>query len=47
LIPFLLEDVAAKPKLNQVDGIHPTAERHALVAERVWEKLVGLLNDEK
>ncbi len=47
LIPFLLEDVAAKPKLNQVDGIHPTAEGHALVAERVWEKLVGLLNDEK
>ena len=47
LIPFLLEDVAAKPKLNQVDGIHPTAEGHALVAERVWGKLVGLLSDEE
>ncbi|MGY8804355.1 MAG: GDSL-type esterase/lipase family protein, partial [bacterium] len=31
LIPFLLEDVAARPGLNQVDGIHPTAEGHKLI----------------
>ena len=43
LIPFLLEDVAARPKLNQVDGIHPTAEGHELVAMRVWNVLEGLL----
>lgn len=43
LIPFLLQDVAANPKLNQVDGIHPTAKGHTLVAKRVWKKLVPLL----
>lgn len=39
LLPFLLEDVAARPDLNQADGIHPTAEGHALIAERVWRTL--------
>jgi len=39
LLPFLLEDVAARPDLNQPDGIHPTAEGHALIAERVWPLL--------
>lgn len=43
LIPFLLEDVAGRPGLNQVDGIHPTAEGHALVAERVWSTLGEVL----
>ena len=43
LIPFVLESVAAKPRLNQVDGIHPTAEGHRLVAETVWKKLRPLL----
>ena len=27
--------VAGKPTLNQADGIHPTAEGHALMAEVV------------
>lgn len=26
-------------ELNQADGIHPTAEGHALIAERVWKTL--------
>lgn len=39
LVPFLLEDVAARPELNQADGIHPTAEGHARIAERVWTTL--------
>lgn len=43
LIPFLLEDVAARPTLNQNDGIHPTAEGHALIAERVWQEIEPLL----
>jgi len=43
LIPFLLEDVAARPGLNQVDGIHPTAEGHKLIAKRVWGVLQGML----
>ncbi len=40
LIPFLLKDVAGDPKLNQRDGIHPTAEGHKILAETVWEILL-------
>lgn len=43
LVPFILEDVAAKRQLNQADGIHPTAEGHALIADRIWPELRSLL----
>ena len=43
LIPFLLEGVGGELKLNQQDGIHPTAEGHHLVAENVWRVLQGVL----
>ena len=43
LIPFLLEGVAADPKLNLEDGIHPNAEGHKIVAENVWKVLAPLL----
>ena len=43
LIPFLLEDVAGDPKLNQADGIHPTIEGQQIVAENVWETIKPLL----
>ena len=43
LIPFLLEGVGGDAALNQRDGIHPTAEGHALVAETVWKILRPLL----
>lgn len=43
LVPFLLDDVAAIRSLNQADGIHPTAEGHALIAERIWKRLEPLL----
>lgn len=39
LIPFLLEEVAGEPELNQSDGIHPNAEGNKIVAENVWEVL--------
>ena len=39
LLPFLLADVAGKPTLNQADGIHPTAEGHALMAEVVLKSI--------
>jgi acyl-CoA thioesterase I len=39
LIPFPLEPVAARPELNQSDGIHPNAEGTVLVADRVWASL--------
>lgn len=43
LVPFLLENVGGIAKLNQSDGIHPTAKGHQILAENVWEILKGLL----
>lgn len=43
LIPFLLEGVAGRRDLNLPDGIHPTAEGYAIVADNVWEALEPLL----
>jgi acyl-CoA thioesterase-1 len=39
LVPFLLAGVGGNPKLNQADGIHPTAEGAKIVANNVWEVL--------
>ena len=43
LVPFLLQDVAAQRQLNQADGIHPTAEGHVLIADRLWVTLRPIL----
>ncbi len=43
LIPFLLDQVGGVAKLNQKDGIHPTAEGHKIVAETIWKVLGPLL----
>jgi acyl-CoA thioesterase-1 len=43
LIPFLLQGVGGDAKLNQQDGIHPTAEGHKIVAENVWNVLKTVL----
>ncbi|HEX9827625.1 MAG TPA: GDSL-type esterase/lipase family protein, partial [Flavobacteriaceae bacterium] len=43
LIPFLLENVAGIPELNQQDRIHPTVEGQKIVAENVWLILKDLL----
>lgn len=45
LIPFLLEDVAGRPALNQADGLHPTAEGQRIVARNVWDVLAPLLRE--
>jgi acyl-CoA thioesterase-1 len=42
-IPFFLDGVGAVPRLNQPDGIHPTAEGYAIVVEHLWPFLVPLL----
>ena len=39
LLPFLLQDVAGEPELNQADGIHPTTEGQKIVASNVWKIL--------
>lgn len=44
LVPFLLENVAGKPTLNQDDGIHPTAEAQPIILETVWKTLQTMLN---
>ena len=43
LVPFLLEGVAAIERLNQRDGIHPTAEGDRIVADNVWKVLEPVL----
>jgi acyl-CoA thioesterase-1 len=35
LYPFFLDGVAAHPKLNQPDGIHPNAEGVKIIAARI------------
>ncbi len=42
-MPFLLQDVAAVPELNQSDGIHPNLEGSKIVAGHVYQFLVDLL----
>ena len=44
-IPFLLEGVAGVERLNQGDGIHPTAEGQRLMADIVWRALEPVLRE--
>ena len=41
-VPFLLEGVGGAPRLNQADGIHPTAEGQRIMANVVWHKVFAL-----
>lgn len=45
LIPFILEGVGGIPELNLPDGIHPTSEGHAIMAELVWKVLEPVLKE--
>ncbi|MDO3640884.1 arylesterase [Mucilaginibacter sp. L3T2-6] len=42
-MPFLLKDVGGVPKLNQKDGIHPTAGGARIVGNNVWRVLREVL----
>ena len=44
LIPFILEGVGGEAKLNQEDGIHPTAEGHKVIAENLWKEIQDQLH---
>jgi len=44
LYPFFLEGVAADPKLNQADGIHPTAQGVDLIVERILPYVLKLID---
>jgi acyl-CoA thioesterase I len=43
LVPFMLENVAAKPDLIQQDGLHPNAQGQPIILENVWPHLQTLL----
>jgi acyl-CoA thioesterase-1 len=45
LVPFFLDGVAAKPELNQEDGIHPNAEGYRIIEERLWPVLEPMIED--
>lgn len=44
-LPFLLEGVAGDARLNQDDGVHPTAEGTRIVAAQVADFIEPLLQD--
>jgi acyl-CoA thioesterase-1 len=43
-VPFLLEGVAGIPRLNQPDGIHPTAAGARIVADHLWTVLKPMVD---
>ncbi len=43
LVPFLLENVAGKPALNQDDGLHPTADAQPIILNTIWATLQSML----
>jgi acyl-CoA thioesterase-1 len=42
-MPFFLDGVGGDARLNQGDGIHPTAEGYHIIADRLWPYLRPLL----
>jgi acyl-CoA thioesterase-1 len=43
IYPFFLDGVAADPKLNQADGLHPTAEGVDAIVARILPSVEALL----
>ena len=43
LYPFFLEGVAGDPRLNQPDGVHPTADGIAIIVERILPAVTAWL----
>ncbi|MDO9366466.1 MAG: arylesterase [Methylotenera sp.] len=43
LVPFMLDNIAARPSLIQDDGLHPNALGQPLILEIIWPKLQRLL----
>ena len=49
-IPFFLDGVAANTKLNQPDGMHPTAAGVAMIVEHILpavEAFLGAIHEQK
>ena len=45
LLPSLVDGIGTEQNLMQQDGIHPNAVAQPLIADRVWKKLVPLLDE--
>jgi acyl-CoA thioesterase I len=43
LYPFFLENVAGDPKLNQPDGLHPTADGVEIIVQKILPSVEALL----
>lgn len=43
LVPFMLENIAAKPNLIQEDGLHPNALGQPMMLDNIWPKLQLML----
>ena len=44
LVPFFLTGVAAKPGLNQADGMHPTADGYRIVVETLYPYVIDAIH---
>jgi len=44
LYPFFLDGVAARPELNQSDGLHPTKEGVSVIVTNILPSVTGLLD---
>ena len=42
-VPFLLDGVAGVSDLNQADGIHPTSEGAARIADHLWPAVTSMI----
>jgi acyl-CoA thioesterase-1 len=47
LIPFFLAGVGANPRLNQADGIHPTAEGYRVIVENIYPYVIEAIQIHK
>ena len=47
LYPFVLQDVALNPKLNQPDGLHPNAAGAKIIADRIFPDVKKLVETAK
>lgn len=43
LVPFMLDNVAARTELIQQDGLHPNAAGQPIILENIWKKLRPVL----
>ncbi len=47
LVPFMLDNVAAKPELIQQDGLHPNALGQPIIMKNIWPALQKLLKNQR